>query len=76
MQSELSRTNQNKARISRGASNAKLMAASSTRGSELFLLDLSWICYNTMFEQTNDLLQMRKLSQTFLSHCVYGEILA
>ena len=34
MQSELDRANQNKARISRVAPSAKLMAASYARGSE------------------------------------------
>ena len=47
MQSELNLTNQNKARISRGAPSAKLMAASSARGSKVlrvvlarFIMDL------------------------------------
>ena len=48
MQSELNQTNQNKARISRGAPCAKLMAASYAWGGEVlrvvlarFIMDLS-----------------------------------
>ena len=41
MQSELNRTNQNKARISQEAPSAKLMAASSARGSEVLRVVLA-----------------------------------